>query len=276
MRDSSRRQFLRSSALVSIIGITGCSQLTGRDDIQDTDGDGVIDSEDYAPRDPSVQRGEQVQKASPTEQQTPTETRESDSTKQQTSIEPDSDTPEPLSGDFIVEQGGVSRQITPFDRSESIKQVYDYSGFTSGLQLQKQDTARLFLYTGPNGLSFGTIIDSRSSDDGGQVTYDIDGLPRSGEWIIQDDPGDIYGDRCSWSWDGGGNTDGGVFRGGLEGDFEIEIAPNFNEGRDDPENNENGLVTQWEFVYGDISSPDILVLNTGDNVEPVAVRPINR
>ncbi len=32
--------------------------------IQDTDGDGVIDSEDYVPRDPEIQREEQVENES--------------------------------------------------------------------------------------------------------------------------------------------------------------------------------------------------------------------
>lgn len=63
MRDSTRRQFLRASGIVSIIGLAGCSQITGEEGIKDTDGDGVIDSEDYAPRDASVQRAEQVEEA---------------------------------------------------------------------------------------------------------------------------------------------------------------------------------------------------------------------
>jgi hypothetical protein len=71
---------------VSIIGLAGCSQITGEDEIKDTDGDGVIDSEDYAPRDASVQRAEQVQEAGSTatrtERQTPTES----PTEQQPSI----------------------------------------------------------------------------------------------------------------------------------------------------------------------------------------------
>jgi hypothetical protein len=44
---------------MGIAGLTGCSEIMGSG-IKDTDGDGVIDSEDYAPRDPDIQREEQV------------------------------------------------------------------------------------------------------------------------------------------------------------------------------------------------------------------------
>lgn len=55
-----RRAYIRTAGVVGVIGSAGClTELTG-DDIQDTDGDGVIDSEDYAPRDPDVQREAQV------------------------------------------------------------------------------------------------------------------------------------------------------------------------------------------------------------------------
>lgn len=61
VRDSTRRRFLRTGGVVGIAGLTGCSQITGGNDIKDTDGDGVIDSEDYAPRDPDVQDAEDVE-----------------------------------------------------------------------------------------------------------------------------------------------------------------------------------------------------------------------
>jgi hypothetical protein len=63
------------SGIVSTVGLAGCSQLQGGSDIQDTDGDGVIDSEDYAPRDPDVQRKEQIQaNSTPTETKQPADT----------------------------------------------------------------------------------------------------------------------------------------------------------------------------------------------------------
>lgn len=67
MRDSTRRRFLRTGGVVGIAGLTGCSQITGENDIKDTDGDGVINSEDYAPRDASVQDAEDVEEADSSE-----------------------------------------------------------------------------------------------------------------------------------------------------------------------------------------------------------------
>jgi hypothetical protein len=68
VKDSTRRRFLRTGGVVGIAGLTGCSQITGGNDIKDTDGDGVIDSEDYAPRDPDVQDAEDVEEAGSDEQ----------------------------------------------------------------------------------------------------------------------------------------------------------------------------------------------------------------
>jgi hypothetical protein len=61
-----RRQFLRASAASTVAAlsttISGCSSLPGTgNSIQDSDGDGVIDSEDYAPNDPDVQEKSDVQ-----------------------------------------------------------------------------------------------------------------------------------------------------------------------------------------------------------------------
>lgn len=92
--NSTRRRVLQLCGASVVSGLAGCSSLIdndGSDDIQDTDGDGVIDSEDYAPRDSSVQRAEQVEEASSpdTEGQTRTETA--------TERQPSSDTPTPAS-----------------------------------------------------------------------------------------------------------------------------------------------------------------------------------
>ena len=74
-----RRHFLTVGAVL----VSGCSGLAGdnSDDIQDSDGDGVIDSEDYAPNDPDVQeksdlqgRSTATQSPTPTPQPTPTAT----------------------------------------------------------------------------------------------------------------------------------------------------------------------------------------------------------
>lgn len=56
MDSRSRREFLRVSSVSIAAGLAGCSISSDTSDISDSDGDGVIDSEDYAPRDPEVQK----------------------------------------------------------------------------------------------------------------------------------------------------------------------------------------------------------------------------
>lgn len=78
MDRSTRRKVLRLCGVSVAGGLAGCSGVLGGDDeendIKDTDGDGVIDSEDYAPRDPDVQRREQVvDNSTPRETEQPTE-----------------------------------------------------------------------------------------------------------------------------------------------------------------------------------------------------------
>jgi len=69
-----RRKLLSGVSVVGMIAITGCvSGGESQGDIEDSDGDGVIDSEDYAPRDPEVQERNDVQ-TSQTEAGTPTQT----------------------------------------------------------------------------------------------------------------------------------------------------------------------------------------------------------
>jgi hypothetical protein len=84
--DSTRRQLLETLGFASLLGSSGCLRLISGNEnqtstgtvlsgIQDSDGDGVIDSEDYAPRDPDVQREEQVKDdVTPPESERPTET----------------------------------------------------------------------------------------------------------------------------------------------------------------------------------------------------------
>lgn len=67
-----RRQFLYSTFSAGGIGaLAGCPGLNQGNNIEDTDGDGVIDSEDYAPRDPDVQERSDISSSSNWSTQTP-------------------------------------------------------------------------------------------------------------------------------------------------------------------------------------------------------------
>jgi len=57
-----RRDVLETATGLTLIGsITGCLGIGSGNDIQDSDGDGVINSEDYAPNDPEVQEKSDLQ-----------------------------------------------------------------------------------------------------------------------------------------------------------------------------------------------------------------------
>ncbi|WP_209452128.1 hypothetical protein [Halosimplex halophilum] len=60
-----RRQFIGSATLLGATVLSGCSDLGDSENgVQDSDGDGVIDSEDYAPNDPDVQEKSDLQSTS--------------------------------------------------------------------------------------------------------------------------------------------------------------------------------------------------------------------
>jgi hypothetical protein len=75
----SRRKLLSRISAIGTISIAGCAGGGGsQDDIEDSDGDGLIDSEDYAPNDPDVQEKSDVQDTeTPTETSTETPTAQS-------------------------------------------------------------------------------------------------------------------------------------------------------------------------------------------------------
>lgn len=63
-QQTTRRRLLAGFSVGLTLTIAGCSEGSSGsdgDDVQDSDGDGVIDSEDYAPRDPDVQRESDAQ-----------------------------------------------------------------------------------------------------------------------------------------------------------------------------------------------------------------------
>jgi hypothetical protein len=63
-----RRLFLKRTGISLGLGlaVAGCSGGDSSDDVQDSDGDGVIDSQDYAPNDPDVQSKSDVNSGSTT------------------------------------------------------------------------------------------------------------------------------------------------------------------------------------------------------------------
>ncbi len=76
--------------------------------------------------------------------------------------EPPTDTDNQSSESVTIEYGNNSTTISPFTGDKNITNVYGFDSisFSSDISLQKSDTARVFLYDGPNGLSLVTVLDS--------------------------------------------------------------------------------------------------------------------
>ena len=94
-----RRRFLSGSGVVVGASLAGCSSDEGGD-IQDSDGDGVIDSEDYAPNDPEVQEKSDLKSTenitpTPTESPTPTPTESPTPTPTESPTPTPTETPTP-------------------------------------------------------------------------------------------------------------------------------------------------------------------------------------
>lgn len=67
----SRRRLIKGVGGLSLAGLAGCTG-SADSELTDTDGDGVIDSKDYAPRDPNVSRRSDLESAPETGTATPT------------------------------------------------------------------------------------------------------------------------------------------------------------------------------------------------------------
>jgi hypothetical protein len=184
------------------------------------------------------------------------------------------------SGSVTVEYGNSSTTISPFIGNKSVTQLYGYNSisFASTISLQKSDTARVFLYDGPSGLSLVTVLDSTGDTTGASATYVTTGFPENGEWIVKDDPRDECGKTVNWGWIGDPVTDGGVFNGGLDGEFNMTITPKFND-----QANRNiggdGEITGWEFVHGEFQNKSgefqnvtSIDMKTGESFETVTIR----
>lgn len=163
-----RRKYLRLAGTVASASIAGCTEASsGSDSVQDSDGDGVIDSEDYAPNDPAVQEKSDVQSDDSLpefeagETDTPTETPESDEKALQQGPEPvviDTETTYPrvvsldqesrsdLRDKFhvTVQNTGASGQVLVklFWTTDEAQSIHDAEDTEPGLQSDGVETAR--------------------------------------------------------------------------------------------------------------------------------------
>ena len=188
---------------------------------------------------------------------------------------------------FVLRQGDRCLPITPFSGDKSVEEFYAYrlpeqyasdenGGSPNGggklysshgtTTFQQPGASVLFCYDGPNGLSLVVVHGSLDGESGGSVTFEMTGMPPSGEWAVKDDfyrdsEGDVATSNydnwevggkshvIDWTWVGG-RTDGGAFR-GLKDGTSLTIHPAFNEAATLYGDYYTGKLESWQLLVPD-------------------------
>ncbi|QGA80213.1 hypothetical protein LC1Nh_0310 [Candidatus Nanohalobium constans] len=216
----------------------------------------------------------------------------------------DPEDPKDNETDYTANQGDKEVEISPISGNKTVEELYDFrlpdrfdhdnqaqNGATypedgpyyqsAGTEnLQQQETSIMFLYDGPDGLSF-VVVHDKAGGDGGSATWEITGLNESGNWVVKDD---LYlssnGEKAStnydnwdvnsstqtidWTW-GSGGTDGGAFK-PLDENFSFTIDPAFNEDSELYEEFYDGEIDNWQVLSGDMNNPDRTNLDLTEEV----------
>ncbi len=174
----------------------------------------------------------------------------------------------PLSaaGYYNVTQAGLDETISPLEGGVSAEDFYDYKDDVgrSKNDLVEKHVSYLFLYRAPNGQMYLFIIHGQS-DESVLAELRIANVPLGAEWLLKDDPPDIWpnhlydleGERARWRWGGFwmfNRTAGGVL-GPLGEEFEILVTPEQFPGTQD-----------LYFLSGDASEPERISLNRRDTI----------
>lgn len=203
---------------------------------------------------------------------------------------------------YVLEQGDLCVELTPLSGDEPVEEFYDYryptasydsvsgsNGYTYSSEgtthLQEDNTSILFLYDGPEGLSL-VVVHGRldgEEDDGGVVTFTLDGMPGDASWVVRDDYYTVEGEQAATNhdnWDVDGSThqidwgyrfdrtDGGAAR-GLGDEFEVSIDPAFNDDAVLASSVTYGPIEAWKALSADGDSPERVSLQMD---EPVTIR----
>ncbi|RJT04867.1 hypothetical protein [Halococcus sp. IIIV-5B] len=173
------------------------------------------------------------------------------------------------SAPYHLSQGDQCVPLQPLQGDDPVEAFYDYrrdrDSSYGTRSLQQPNTSVLFLYEGPDGVSLVAVHGALGGNgDGGSITFDISGLPSSGDWIVRDDSYDgpnrydrweIDGDSATvdWTWDGR-RADGAVY-GPLGDDVSVGIDPAFNERAALYGDHYEGNVSDWQALSGDLDDP---------------------
>ncbi|WP_440991874.1 PKD domain-containing protein [Haloarchaeobius baliensis] len=154
-----------------------------------------------------------------------------------------------------VSQGDQCWEVSTYgDGGSSVSEFYDYRtpnttppgdewGSYGTQSMQGNQDSLIAFYEGSQGTSMVLVHDRIGGAHGGTITFDIFGLPQSGEWAVEDDGYPESEDNfdyfangteasIDWKWSGERN-DGAAFRGiGATNGSWITIEPGFNEQAD--------------------------------------------
>lgn len=190
---------------------------------------------------------------------------------------------------YVLEQGDRCIPVVALSGDESVESFYDYRTPFSApsaptyssygtTHLQRPETSVLFLYEGPDGLSLVVLHDKlNDGTNGGAASFEFGNLT-GGAWVVGDDIYDAPtnydsfeqtddGWHVDWTWTNG-RSDGGVY-GSLSDDFEVTVAPQFNEEAELYGDPYEGEITDWQVLTGDRNDPDRISL---DMDEPITIR----
>lgn len=173
---------------------------------------------------------------------------------------------------FIVKQGDTEYEVEALHHEDygnrTVEEFYGYNdndpaSANTPNDMERENVSQLFFYKGPEKTSLVVIHDEPyGSASGGEVVFEFENLPSEGEWSVPDDSGDDYSrDRVHWNWVRC-CTDGGVYGGGFETAFYMEISPEFEEGIDT-----NYWDEEWVLVDGSNSTIDREPLDTESTVK---------
>lgn len=191
-------------------------------------------------------------------------------------------------GIYALEQEDACVGLDPLSGDQSVEEFYGYDRdetrySAEGLaDLQREGASLLFLYRGPDGTTSLVVAhDKRAKEDdkgtGGSVSFQFQGLPENGEFVVTDD---LYNGphrvdewerdggeaAIHWTWIGG-RTDGAAFQ--PLGDATITIEPAFNDDAKLYEEYYEGDVEQWLAVSGPLDDPEFVELAMD---QPVTIR----
>ncbi len=154
---------------------------------------------------------------------------------------------------FTLQQGDFSATLVPLKNPQDVVQFYNYANFQSNTGLEQVGRSLLFFYedTTTGTLSL-VILHGRADASPGSATFAFDGLPQGVQFLVQDDPDDVWSltpptAQVNWTWQPGYGD--GLALGPLPESFQITITPQFGAG-----------ILEFAALSGELQNPETILL----------------